>query len=560
MRKLGRFEPMLGRAEIGGIQIDVKSRDDIPAILLGLQGLYLNEALREAIFELLLDRFGEDRDLKVGRPGMELWTVLVLAVLKQGLGCDFDRLREHANTHVVLRQLLGHSELERVEIFYGVNARIWANPVSCSHITFFVGCSLLPPNRKSTGIRTIRTTPTLRGANQSSRTETHTPNPLLPLDLHYSIRNVHPLEPVTYSYDQVIRNVSLLDEDTLRDINELVVRHGHNLCDHNVGERLAGRCDSFVVETDVHYPTDRNLLWDAARVMVRIAAALADEWDLSAWRQAKHHAVTLRRLYQRVANTRRSEVWREDVDAFLAKCEELLAKAEATRADPLERGAWPEELEDLDRYIAHTRRQIDQTDRRILQGEVIPQKEKVLSVFEEHTRWISKGKAGLPVELGVPVAIVEDQYQFILEHQILWQGGDTDAAVPVIEATRLRFPELLACSFDRGFHSPQNQAALGDTLELNAMPAKGRLSASRSAHEAQPDFALARQQHPAVESAINNLEQRGLDRVRTHIGIGGHLAVPPLPHHRAYGSVPRRFDRIKRRRGHSVRRRRAFES
>ena len=80
----------------------------------------------------------------------------------------------------------------RVEIFYGVNARIWANPVSCSHITFFVGCSLLPPNRKSTGIRTIRTTPTLRGANQSPRTETHTPNPLLPLDLHYSIRNVHP--------------------------------------------------------------------------------------------------------------------------------------------------------------------------------------------------------------------------------------------------------------------------------------------------------------------------------------------------------------------------------
>ena len=83
-------------------------------------------------------------------------------------------------------------------------------------------------------------------------------------------------------------------------------------------------------------------------------------------------------------------------------------------------------------------------------------------------------------------------------------------------ATRERFPELVACSFDRGFHSPQNQAALGDTLELNAMPAKGRLPASRREHEAQPDFALARQQRPAVESAINNLEQRGLDRVRTH--------------------------------------------
>ena len=371
----GRFEPTLGRAEIGRIQINVKSRDDIPAILLGLQGLYLKEVLREAVFKLLLDRFGEDRDLKVGRPGMELWTVLVLAVLKQGLGCDFERLREYANTHLVLRQLFGRGEFD----------------------------------------------------------------------------------PATYSYDQVTRNVSLLDEDTLRDINELVVLHGHSLCDHDAGERLAGRCDSFVVETDVHYPTDRNLLWDAARVMVRIAAELADEWKLPGWRQAGHHTVTLRRLYQRVASTRRSEAWREDVDAFLAKCEELLAKAEATRASLLERGARPEELEEPDRYIAHTKRQIDQTDRRILQGEEIPQKEKVLSVFEEHARWISKGKAGVPVELGVPVAIVEDQYQFLLEHRILWEGSDTDAAVPVIEATRERFPELVTCSFDRGFHSPKTR-------------------------------------------------------------------------------------------------------
>ena len=99
---------------------------------------------------------------------------------------------------------------------------------------------------------------------------------------------------------------------------------------------------------------------------------------------------------------------------------------------------------------------------------------------------------------------------------------DTHAAVPVIEATRERFPELLACSFDRGFHSPQNQAALGDRLELNAMPAKGRLSPSRRAHEVQPDFALARQQHPAVESAINNLEQRGLDRVRPMARMASH--------------------------------------
>ena len=434
MRKPGRFDPMLGRTRIEDIKINVKSRDDIPAILLGLQELYRNEGLRKAVFELLEQRFGEDCHLGVGRPGMELWTVLVLAVLKQGLGCDFDRLHEHANTHVVLRELLGYGEFDRTE----------------------------------------------------------------------------------HSYDQILRNVSLLDEDTLRAIHELVVRHGQHLCGHEASERLSGRCDSFVVETDVHYPTDRNLLWDSARVMVRVATALAKEWKLPGWRQSAHHQRTLRRLYQRVASTRRSDAWLADVDALLGKCKELLAKAETTRTTLAQRGAQEEELEQLDRYVGHTRRQIEQTDRRILQGEAIPQEEKVFSVFEEHTRWNSKGKAGVPVELGLPVAIVEDQSQFVLEHRILWQGSDTDVALPLITATQECFPELLACSFDRGFHSPDNQAALGDRLDLNAMPVKGRRSARRRAIEEQPDFAEARQQHPAVESAINNLEQRGLDRVRTH--------------------------------------------
>ena len=65
-------------------------------------------------------------------------------------------------------------------------------------------------------------------------------------------------------------------------------------------------------------------------------------------------------------------------------------------------------------------RQIDQIERRVLKGEVIPHEEKVSSIFEEHSEWISKGKAGVPVELGVRVCVLEDQYQFILHHRIMW--------------------------------------------------------------------------------------------------------------------------------------------
>ena len=124
----------------------------------------------------------------------------------------------------------------------------------------------------------------------------------------------------------------------------------------------------------------------------------------------------------------------------------------------------------------HAVRQIDQIDRRLLKGETIPQNEKVFSIFEPHTRWISKGKAGRPVELGVPVCIIEDPYQFILHHEIMWTGSDVDFAVPIVEITKELFPDFCAVSFDRGFHSPANRARLDEVLVDNVLPKKGRLS------------------------------------------------------------------------------------
>ena len=58
-------------------------------------------------------------------------------------------------------------------------------------------------------------------------------------------------------------------------------------------------------------------------------------------------------------------------------------------------------------------RQIDQIDRRVLQGQTIPHQEKVFSSFQPHTEWISKGKAGVAAELGLHVCVVEDQHRFI---------------------------------------------------------------------------------------------------------------------------------------------------
>ena len=102
----------------------------------------------------------------------------------------------------------------------------------------------------------------------------------------------------------------------------------------------------------------------------------------------------------------------------------------------------------------------DQIRRRVLEGETIPHEEKLFSLFEPHTRWIMKGKAGRPVELGVPLTVLEDQHQFILGWHLQWHGGDVDVAVPLVAACQAQYPELRGCSFDRGFHSPANQQQL----------------------------------------------------------------------------------------------------
>ena len=201
--------------------------------------------------------------------------------------------------------------------------------------------------------------------------------------------------------------------------------------------------------------------------------------------------------------------------------------------------------------IAHARRQIDQVERRLLKGETIAHDEKVFSIFEEHTRWVSKGKAGCAVELGVPVCVVEDQFQFILHHKILWEGSDTDIAVSVINEAQALHRDLRVCSFDRGFHSPDNRVQLDEMLDLNALPRKGRLSVAE--REQAQAFAEARfRQHPAVESAINNLEHRGLDRVRSHGADGfAHtvaLSILAANLHRIGLLVRRRMREAERRR------------
>ena len=205
-----------GATDISAIKFNPKSRDDIPKILRGLQYIYITPSLKEQVFSILETRVAPEISKNTGRPGMELWKILVMGVLRLDLNCDYDRLHELVNNHNTIRQMLGH------------------------------------------------------GAGWEDDSE--------------------------YQLQTIKDNVHLLSPELLEEINVAIVRAGHELVKKKENEVLRGRCDSFVVETNVHYPTDINLLYDAIRKVIQLTAQLCDNHGLSEWRQSVYNIKQVKRL------------------------------------------------------------------------------------------------------------------------------------------------------------------------------------------------------------------------------------------------------------------------
>jgi hypothetical protein len=341
----------------------------------------------------------------------------------------------------------------------------------------------------------------------------------------------------TYPRQTLIDNVSLLSQEVLDRINQVVVKWGHKLLykkkDQDQDLELKGKCDSFVVETNVHYPTDINLLFDAMRKVITLLAILCSELGIADWRQSKHLLKKIKNLFRYAQKLKHStsqnerkqiqkaEEIKKAHQQYIDEAQILVDRAQKTIQEFSDLSSNQEKKkQSIEKYIAHAQRQINQIRRRVIYGETIPHHEKVFSIFEEHTQWISKGKAGVPQELGVGVGIVRDQFGFILHHCVMEDSTDESIAVPFIQQTKQRFENLKSCSFDRGFHSPENKIQLQNILDSVILPKKGRLSIADMAVQQSDEFRSQRRRHSSVESSINALENHGLDRCLDH-GLAG---------------------------------------
>jgi len=218
-----------------------------------------------------------------------------------------------------------------------------------------------------------------------------------------------------YALQTLKDNVSLLTPELLQEINQIVVAEGHVVAKKKDDEVLRGRCDSFVVETNVHYPTDINLLWDALRKMLQETARLCNSLDIEGYRQSKYTLRQLKKVMRECQKKKRSKAKTKTKKAVKAQAivmahqkyidaaQTQVKKVQATLVELKEQALLVQLTQTctatvIEGWVKHAVRQIEQIKRRVIQGETLSQSEKVFSIFEPHTEWISKGKAGVPFE------------------------------------------------------------------------------------------------------------------------------------------------------------------
>jgi IS5 family transposase len=453
MRVVKDPQMKLGAIPIGDIKFDPKSRDDIPRILLGLQYIYVTPEVRQEVFKILEELIPDsvvydDRKANPNKGRKGMEQWTILVLGTLRLGLNDDYDRIH--------ELANHHDKIRQML---------------GHSDWY--------------------------------------------------------DETYYELQTIKDNLRLFTPDMLDRINKIVVRAGHVLLKKKEGDVLVGRCDSFVVETDIHYPTDINLLFDSIRKIIQDISSLCKKLGITDWRQSNYILREFKKLYETIQklkySTSKDEEKRKDKEkeihkaynAYIVQAEQYIERALQTlkkiEETPQNQNVKKKIASIMD-FIVHATRQADQTDRRVLKGEKIPHQEKVFSVFQPHTQWINKGKAGVPVEFGLPVAIMEDSDGFILHHHIMEKRTDSQIAVEFVRESQTRFPMLRIVSMDKGFHSPENQTELRNLLDRAILPKKGRLSQSDQAREQDPEFIRFRHKHSAVESAINALEAHGLDK------------------------------------------------
>jgi IS5 family transposase len=326
------------------------------------------------------------------------------------------------------------------------------------------------------------------------------------------------------------RNFNRLTSETIRLLNEAVIQAAVDL---GVEDARKRRVDTTVVQTNIHFPTDSGLLWDVVRVHTRVVKQLRDVLGPALRVDFADRTRRAKRRMQQISRMTGKKKTRQHVRKYrdlIQVTEEVIQKAAAVAvaAKPLIEG-----LDPMAAAIANTlvaaieeygdlgQRVVNQSRRRVIDGEQVPVEEKLFSIFEPHTDLIKRGKIQTPVEFGHKVLIAESGNGLITDYRVLdGNPPDQDQLQPSLEQHQKMFgkpPEELAA--DRGFHSDDNLAACKEAGVIKECIPQcgGEKTPERRAYERSKVFKQGQRFRAGSEGRISVLFRgRGMKRCLRH--------------------------------------------
>ncbi len=281
------------------------------------------------------------------------------------------------------------------------------------------------------------------------------------------------------------------------------------------------KTDSFAVESNIHFPTDLNLLWDSLCKCFDLLEKLS---PVPGFRKLEFWKKKVNRSYRRASNIHRKKG--KHYQVRLQKATKEYLKNASLALERVKNGVKSlrgkvTQIEELllnlvEEYYDWGVKHEDLVRRRILLGKKIPHSEKVFSIFEPHVEWLQKGKLGNKVELGHNVSVTTDQWNFIVDWEVVEKQTDKQLTINLGKRLKERFKEgyrLDSISFDRGYYSALGEKSLQKIFECVVMPKPGKKTPNREMAESEDKFVALKRAHSAVESNINELEQSGADKV-----------------------------------------------
>jgi IS5 family transposase len=257
------------------------------------------------------------------------------------------------------------------------------------------------------------------------------------------------------------RSFKLVRPETMEAINRMIVARSRERGVEN-GRKI--RVDCTVTKTNIHEPTDSSLLWDCNRVLCRIMARARDEFGI----EYNDHRLAARRRYLEVFGSKNPAERTGHYLELLRVTLETLDDSERVAvildsiecADGVQMASAKGLAHELRKHNELSIKVVEQTQRRVVNGESVPAGEKIVSIFEPHTDIIVKDRR--ETQYGHKLCLSAGASGLITDC-VVEDGNPADAtlAVRMIERHKEIFGQVpRQTSMDGGFASKSNLDAL----------------------------------------------------------------------------------------------------